>query len=71
MTSYLERLLTACLLGPLQPGEICHVEVVHESGCAFLQDGPCNCTPEITVHGSSRAYAIGPDGKPTHTQRHQ
>lgn len=69
--NYLDRLLTACLAGPLPPNGITHVEVDHEEACGLLRDGPCTCIPNITVHSSNRVYAIGPDGHVTTSSRTQ
>lgn len=47
---YLKNILKAASKGTNKPGQITHVEVLHDDDCPFLQGkGACSCEPEIKV----------------------
>jgi hypothetical protein len=46
-TGYIDRVLA--FGATVKPGEIARVHVMHDPRCPRLRNGPCRCTPDITV----------------------
>jgi hypothetical protein len=50
--NYLKKLAEARKADPPKPGEVRHVEVVHEEWCSLIKGGgPCDCDPDVKILG--------------------
>lgn len=45
-TGYLERVLAFGLV-TAKPGEVIHINVLHDDDCPRLRGGECRCVPDI------------------------
>lgn len=54
--NYLKDILKTISIGQIQtqPGQVTHVEVLHDDDCPFLQGGECTCKPEVRTYPSRR-----------------
>ena len=51
MAKYLKDILKAVSTGRIQtrPGQVAHIEVLHDDDCPFLQGKECTCKPDVKL----------------------